>query len=148
MKKIVNIEFYENLRKGCTFLKKHWLKKQWWKFKQAVFSSQKPIYTITVCEKLEPNENYYVDTGCSRVVAYRHKLKWAHEAVKSNMCNIREYVYNYAVIEEAYPFIYPHSTKRWFYKWIHDDNIKPYRGYFVEIKEPECAKHIYGFGIG
>lgn len=104
-----------------------------------------PIYTITTIEKLKPDDRYYCQQGDTRCVGFYYDMESAEEAVIENRCDIFECLYDYAVIEQTPQGVYGTSSseyKRWFYKYDHDNNK------YVPIEEPECVKHIYGFGIG
>ena len=103
------------------------------------------IYTITTIEKLEPDDKYYCQHGDTRCVGFYHDKKSAEEAVEENRCDIFECLYDYAVIEQTPPGVYGTSSaeyERWFYKYDHENKR------YDPIEEPECVKHIYGFGVG
>lgn len=83
----------------------------------------------------------YGSTG-SRTFGYYETYWEADHAVKRNTCDIHEYVYDYAVIEEIEPGIHAIAEKRWFYKFNHDYRI------YSPIEEPEEAKGFINFSIG
>ena len=102
----------------------------------------KTIFVVTVFEKCEPDEIWYADTGCTRSPCFTPTFELAEEIVKTNMCDIWEHCYNYAVIHEIGCGLYPHCHMRKFYKYNRDiDGYEP-------IEEPECLKHIDFCGIG
>ena len=101
-----------------------------------------PIYTIMVFSKCEKDEHGWLNMGGSRVVGFRHTFELAEEVVKTNMCDIWEYSYDYALIEEVDPAIYPCSMTRWFYKFNQDI------GGYERIEEPECFKNSCALTIG
>lgn len=108
-------------------------------------NKESPIYTITTIERLEFDENYYCKHGDIRCVGFYYDKESAEEAVKENCCDIWEYLYDYAVIEQTPPGVYGTSSsgyERWFYKF--NQEIKRYE----PITEPECVTHIYALGIG
>ena len=104
--------------------------------------NENSVFTIMTCSKLEIGSYGWPDFGYTRTVGYYHELKNAIDAVKKNMCDIWETVYNYVIIEEVSPGLYPHNMKRWFFKYdIDKDN-------YVEIEEPEFMKNVYNITIG
>ena len=100
------------------------------------------IFVVTVFEKCEPDEYNFANIGCSRSPCFRFTFESAEEVVKTNMCDIWEYCYDYAVIHEIGAELYPYRYMRKFYKYNRDVN-----GY-EPIEEPECLKHIDFCGIG
>lgn len=68
------------------------------------------ITTIDVADK----EN---KTFTWRTPGFRYSLEEAKEVVEKNMCDIFEYCYKYAVIEELEPYLYPERRNVWWYKW-------------------------------
>lgn len=76
-----------------------------------------PIYIITVFEEFKPQPHESTKTGCKDVVGFKHSFERADEVVRENTCDIHEDCYNYAVIEEVFPYLYPDSNRTWFYKF-------------------------------
>lgn len=102
----------------------------------------KTIFVITVFEKCETDSRGFADTGCTRSPGFRYTFEEAEEAVRLNMCDIWETCYNYAVIHEIGPELYPFRHMRKFYKYnINSGNYEP-------IDEPESLKCIDFCGIG
>ncbi len=98
-------------------------------------SDLKNIYLITVFGKCEPKEKPRDYTlGCTRSVGWRPTFEMAEETVVNNMCDIWEYCYDYACIEELDYGLYPWADNRWFYKF----NEKT--GKYEEIDEPAILK--------
>ena len=98
------------------------------------------IFLITVFEKCEPDERWYADLGSTRSVGFRYSFESAEEVVKTNMCDIWEYCYDYACIEELGCELYPFYQSRKFYKYNADID-----GY-EEIEEPEYLKRVVPIG--
>ena len=98
------------------------------------------IYLITVFDKCEPDARWGCNLGDTRSVGWRPTLELAVETVETNMCDIWEYCYDYACIEELDYGLYPISRERWFYKY----NQKT--GRYEEIDEPVCVKEHYPIG--
>mgnify|MGYP003313196442 CR=1 FL=1 len=110
-------------------------------------SSQKPIYLIhTITDFIEDKynnmDNYNVDSNNNinnnnnikfykpasiRTPVFKHTLKEAQNFVENNYCDIFEYTYTYALIEEIKPCAYDCPIKRWWYKW--DNNSCSYVQY-------------------
>lgn len=99
-----------------------------------------PIYLITVFDKCEPDDRWGANIGGTRSVGFRYSFELAEEVVRTNMCDIWEYCYDYACIEELTCELYPYPHKRWFYKYNREIN-----GY-VNIDEPELLKHYVPIG--
>lgn len=98
---------------------------------------------ITVMEKIEPNERFYVTMGSTRCWGFYSNKDWAIEALHTNATDMWETCYNYAVLEKYYEGISNEDhTCRQFFKYDKERN-----GYF-EIEEPECVKHYCSFAIG
>lgn len=76
----------------------------------------KPIYVITTFEHLPP-EGQYMNIGCSRTPGYYFELETAQKAVEENWCDIWEHCYDYAVICEVEPGLYPCPTPIQYYKY-------------------------------
>lgn len=99
------------------------------------------IYLITVFSKCEKVKGT-LKIGSSRTVGFRHDLEIAKETVTTNMGDIWEYSYDYAIIEEVEPALYPDCRNRWFYKF----NLETKQ--YEEINEPEAFAGCYSIGIG
>jgi hypothetical protein len=93
------------------------------------------IYLITVFDKCEPNERWGYELGCRRSVGFRWTLEDAIDTVESNMCDIWEYSYDYACIEELNGALYPWADERWFFKF----NTETKR--YEQIDEPVILKN-------
>ena len=100
------------------------------------------ISVITTLEKIEPNDDYLALFGDQRVVGWYPEYSIAVEAVRENRLDINEEMYDYAVVEEMEPGLYPNVVQRQFFEY--DRNSDSY----LEIEEPECVKQIVNFGIG
>ena len=101
---------------------------------------QTPIYLITTFSKLEPDERWGYNLGYTRSVGFRHTFESAREVVETNMCDIWEYSYDYACIEELDPCLYPYAENRWFYKYNKE------KGGYEAIDEPTILKHCGSIG--
>lgn len=119
-----------------------------WKIKRRIIPKYKPIYTVTTLSKIEMTDLGIADTGSTRTPCFYHTLKDAKFTVENNACDIWEYCYQYAVIEEVDVGCYPYCGKRWFYKWEKDKNEKYYGGRYVSIDTPEELKNVVNFAIG
>ncbi len=81
------------------------------------------MYFITCFDSLSE------DSG-KRTVGFVKDLSVAERCLRDNYMDIRESIYDYAVIERMYEGIYPFTDYRKFYKW--NGNEYGYR----EIPEP------------
>lgn len=100
------------------------------------------IFVVTVFEKCEPDDKGFAKIGCSRSPCFRFTFESAENVVKTNMCDIWEYCYDYAVITEIGPVLYPDCETRKFYKYNREIN-----GY-EPIEEPKILRHLDICGIG
>lgn len=105
-------------------------------------SENTPIYLITTMTELKPDERFMADVGRTRAVAFYFSLSDAFETVINNAGDIWETCYDYAVIEEVEPGLYPYGHNRWFFKY--DINT----GLYNLIDEPDFIKHYINFTIG
>lgn len=95
---------------------------------------EKRIYLITVFSKCEPDSRWGYNIGSSRSVGWRPTFEMAEETVKRNTCDIWEYCYDYACIEELDYGLYPFAKERWFYKY------NQATGCYEEMDEPVFLK--------
>ena len=77
-----------------------------------------------------------------RTPGFYHNFDEAETDVMNNACDIWEYTYNYAVIEELKPGVYPQCVNRHFYKF----NLETKK--YESILTPKGLEHITGFSIG
>ena len=75
------------------------------------------VFFITTIDVIEKENKAFT----WRTPGFRYSLEEAKEVVEGNMCDIFEYCYEYAVIEELEPYLYPERKNVWWYKW---DNKK------------------------
>ena len=99
-----------------------------------------PIYVMMVFTKCEPGE-YGGEMGCRSLVGFRHSLEDALESVRQNMCDIWETCYDYALVEEVEPCMYPASHKRWWFKF--NMETKEYE----PMEEPKFFEHSCGLAF-
>lgn len=91
------------------------------------------IFTISTMEKIPDNRDL-PDYGDIRAVGFFHSYEDAEIRLHENTLDLHECIYNYAVLEELMPGLYPKVVRRQFFKY---DKAKD--GY-VEIPEPEILK--------
>ena len=75
------------------------------------------VFFITTIDVIEKENKAFT----WRTPGFRYSLEEAKEVVEKNICDIFEYCYEYAVIEEFEPYLYPERKNVWWYKW---DNEK------------------------
>ncbi len=81
------------------------------------------------------------DVSGSKCVGYYTSKELAEIAVKENLSDIYENIYNYAVIENFGPGTHPECRERLFFKF--DESSMKY----IPTDEPEQSKHIERFAI-
>ena len=100
------------------------------------------MYFITCFEKCETDKFGWFDGGSRRTFGYRETLESAEEALNLNICDMREYLYDYAVIEKLGPYIHPDVEAEIWFKW--DDEKQ---GFFrIEKPDPTYGFCNYAFG--
>jgi len=102
------------------------------------------MWFITVFETLGKLDKCgFPDLGCQRTWGYYSKRETAVQALHENWTDMRELLYNYALIEYIEEGICPSACydRQWF-KWDSERE-----GYF-EIEEPECVKSFVNFAFG
>lgn len=77
-----------------------------------------------------------------RTPGFYHNFDEAEIDVINNACDIWEYTYNYVVIEELKPGIYPQCVDRHFYKF----NFETKK--YDRIPTPEQLNCVTGFSVG
>lgn len=100
------------------------------------------MFFITCFEKIGVDKLGWPDMGDTRVFGFKETLAQAEYALNNNVCDMFEYLYSYAVVEEMHPAIHPAVEGRWFFKW---DNEK--QGFFA-MEEPEEFKHYCNIALG
>ncbi len=108
--------------------------------------SRKPktIYVITMCEKLEKDEETGFPSFGSRFVpGWFANKDTAFDAVKQNASDINETCYDYAVIERIKEGLYSPAFKgeRWIFKYNRETDT------YEEIQEPDFLSHFCGFAM-
>ena len=76
----------------------------------------------------------FPDLGCTNEVGFYYELKSAIDALNTNMCDIREQVYNAAFIQLEIPGLYTQSSLRMYFVWDAEKE-----GFF-QAEEPKIFK--------
>lgn len=103
------------------------------------------IYTVTTLYVWSPGKRLNIELPerivRSRLVGWFPTLERAEEVVVNNEGDIYEHgYYNYCVIEEVFPGLYPHvGREEWF---------KGGKGGYVLTAKPGWLKNSMNFGIG
>ncbi len=100
------------------------------------------MYFITCFEKISIDKLGWLDIGSQRTFGYKETFEMAKLALNENWCDMREYVYNFAIVEKIPSGIHPDVEEMWFFKW--DENKKG----FFEIPEPEEYNHFCNIAFG
>ncbi len=100
------------------------------------------MFFITCFSKLEKDKLGWLDMGSSRTFGFKSDFESAKTALNENICDMHEYLYLYAVVEEINEGIHPYVENRWFFKWDKEKD-----GFF-EISEPEEFKHYCNIALG
>ena len=100
------------------------------------------MFFITCVQQLTVDDKGWLDTGAQRTVGYYDNLDDTVSAILENCCDIQEYIFHYAILEEIPAGVYPSCNLRKVFEF--DDNTR----IFHEIAEPACMKHIASFSIG
>lgn len=100
------------------------------------------MFFITCFEKVEKDERGFFHGGAQRTFGFRTTLQDAEAALNNNVCDMRETVYDYAVIEEFGPYIHPIAETELWFKW--NDEKKG----FFRIEKPNATKGVCNFALG
>lgn len=98
------------------------------------------MYFVTCFQKYEIDEYGWPDIGCARTFGYYNERDVAIRMVELNNLDIRECLYDYAVVEYITEGLYNLAEERIFFKW-NDDTRK------FEIIEP-IVDHCGNFAFG
>lgn len=96
------------------------------------------MYFLTMIE----TDRNFKEYSSSAAIGYFKTYEEAVEILHSNYCNINETCYNYAVVEQIHPGLYPSPEKTIFFKYDPEKN-----GYF-EIEKPKIFNHLSNFALG
>lgn len=100
------------------------------------------MWFITVVEKMENKCPDWPDNGECRTWGFYRDKEVAIKALHENWTDIREDLYDYAVIEEYEEGICNYMLNRQWFEWNEE------LGGYYEIDEPDCVKYIACYAIG
>lgn len=101
------------------------------------------IYTILVMEKLEQDKTTHCpEFGSEMLAGWYDNYDDAFISVSGNSCDINEFCYQYALIEEVGEGLYNPAINRWWFEF------NPETGKYIEIKEPDFCRGFASFTIG
>lgn len=100
------------------------------------------MWFVTVIEKMKGHYNDFAYTGETRCWGFFSDKEKAVQSLHENWFDMRENVYDYAVIEEYEEGLFNYTGKRQWFQWDEER-----QGYF-EIEEPNGVKHVVCFAIG
>ena len=100
------------------------------------------MFFITCFSKCEKNEKGFFNGGSRRTFGYRETLEAAEESLNKNICDMHEFLYTYAVVEEIGPYIHPDVEREIWFMW---DNEK--KGFF-RIEKPKATYGTCNFAFG
>lgn len=96
------------------------------------------MYFLTMIE----TDHNFKEYSSSATIGYFKTYEEVVEILHSNYCNINETCYDYAVVEQIHPGLYPSPEKTIFFKYDPEEN-----GYF-EIEKPKIFNHLSNFALG
>lgn len=100
------------------------------------------MFFITCFEKVGLDKLGWLDTGAERVFGFVRSFREAKDDLNNNNCDMHEYLYNYAIVEEMKPCIHPEVINAWYFKWDEEKN-----GFF-EIEKPKEFDHFCNISLG
>lgn len=100
------------------------------------------MFFITCFSKIAKDDLGWLDIGAFRTFGFKETFEEAEYALNHNVCDMWEYLYDYAIVEEMHPAIHPIAENRWFYKYDREKN-----GFF-SMEEPEEFKHCCNIALG
>lgn len=106
----------------------------------------KPMFFITCLENNGSEKNKYgwPDFGSMRTFGFYTDLEDARKALNENYCDMRECVYDYAIIEKIYPGIHPWIVSDTDTEWYQYDESR--KGFFL-IDNPK-KMNMSNFALG
>ena len=99
------------------------------------------MFFITCFSEISLNKLGYPDIGNTRTVGFVETLEEAGQLLMDNVYDLWETIYQYAVIEEIHPGIYPIPEDRCFFRF--DTDTKRY----IPIEEPDVLKSVALFAF-
>lgn len=101
------------------------------------------MWFITTIEKIVPSDSRItVDLGDMRTWGYLQNIEEATQALHNNVGNMRERLYEYAVIENISEGLFEFVKERRWFKWSDEKQG------FYEINEPDGTKNLTNIAIG
>lgn len=105
--------------------------------------TRKSLFFIACFERVGTDEKTQcLDLGDCRTFGFKETFEQAERALNENTCDMHEFMYKYAIIEEMKPAIHPDVENRWFFAW---DNAR--KGFF-RIEEPKEFEHCCNITLG
>lgn len=99
------------------------------------------VWFITTIETIEKTDLGFPLFGDVRTWGFYFDKELAIRALHNNLADMREFLYDYAVIEEYYDGIIQSSGERQWFQW--NENKKG----FFEIDEPNEVKNLANFAL-
>lgn len=100
------------------------------------------MFFITCFSKMEKDDKGWFNGGAQRTFGFKETFEEAEYCLNNNVCDMYEFLYTYAVIEEMYPAIHPYVENETWYKW---DNEK--KGFF-RIEKPKETNNVCNHALG
>ena len=100
------------------------------------------MFFITCFQKIEKDERGRLRVGAERTFGFRETLALVEEALNNNICDMHEYLYNYAVVEEMGPYIHPDVEQEVWFQWDCE------RKGFFRIEKPPETYGVCNFAFG
>ena len=101
------------------------------------------MFFITCFSRIETDDKGWLNMGAVRTFGFEETFEAAEESLNTNRCDMFEYLYTYALVEEMNPGIHPEVENRWFYKW--DDERG---GFFRMDEEPKEFANYCNIALG
>ena len=100
------------------------------------------MFLITCLERIERNDRRFLICGTRRTFGYFPTLEEAESALNNNLCDMHEYLYDYALIEEIHYGIHPDVQQEFWFQWDFEK-----RGFFrIEKPKETVGKHNFALG--
>lgn len=100
------------------------------------------MWFITVMEYLIEDKKFIARHGDKRTWGYYTEKETAVRALHENWTDMREYVYDIALLEKLGPGISPDCEERQWFKFDKE------RGGYFEMEEPDFIKCVVNFALG
>jgi hypothetical protein len=100
------------------------------------------MFFITCFSRCEKDERGFFRGGAQRTFGFKETFEDAKYALNQNVCDMHEYLYTYAVVEEMRAGIHPDVESEVWFQWNEKE-----KGFF-QIEKPKETYGVCNFALG